>query len=177
MSTGVNFIIKKSHRAKRVRITVLPDGAVILTQPAFLSPESALLFAKSKSDWIEKAQAKHKKANILLIPKASKKDFEKYKREAKLLVLEKIRIFNSYYKLPFARINIKNQKTRWGSCSKTKNLNFSYRILFLPEHLQDYLIVHELCHLSVFNHGPDFWSLVKEQIPVSAITEFKKRVR
>lgn len=172
-----NLIIKKSYRARRIRLTVSPNGSVVLTQPFFLSTQTALSFAKSKSEWIDSALAKHKKANILPIPKPSKKDFEKYKREARLLVLEKIRYWNQHYNFSFAKVSIKNQKTRWGSCSKNRNLNFSYRIIFLPEHLQDYLIVHELCHLSVFSHSREFWSLVKEKIPVSDILEFKKRVR
>ncbi len=177
MFDPANFIIKKSQRAKRLRIAVEHDGRVVLTQPSFLSTEHALKFAKTKTDWIESALLKHQKADILPIPKPSKRDFEKYKREAKLLVLEKIRIFSTHYNLTFSKVSIKNQTTRWGSCSKTKNLNFSYRIIFLPEHLQDYLIVHELCHLKVFNHSREFWALVREKIPLADIREFKKRVR
>ncbi len=169
--------IKKSSRARHIRITVSSDGKVTLTQPSFLSTESALHFARQKGEWIERALEYHKKADLLPIPKPSKRDFEKYKREARLLVIEKLKHFNEYYKLSFNKVSIKNQKSRWGSCSKTKNLNFSYRILFLPEHLQDYLIVHELCHTKVFNHSRQFWSLVKEQIPLASIREFKKRAR
>lgn len=175
--------IKKSTRAKRLRITVRTDGSVLLTQPARMADSTALTFLRQKEDWIAKVVAYYKKADILPIPKPSKRDFDKYKREARLLVLEKIRTLGEYYRQSYGneftikKVSIKNQTSRWGSCSKNKNLNFSYRIIFLPEHLQDYLIVHELCHLKVFNHSRDFWALVREKIPLAYIREFKKRVR
>ena len=167
----------KSSRGRRLRLSVTTDGSVVLTKPDFVPLEAALTFAKSKEVWIEKTVAHYKRADILQIPSPSKKDLEKHKREAKLLVLEKLRIYNEHYKLDFGRVTIKNQTSRWGSCSKTKNVNFSYRIMFLPEHLQDYLVVHELCHTKVFNHSRAFWDLVKETIPLASIQEFKKRVR
>jgi predicted metal-dependent hydrolase len=83
---------------------------------------------------------------------------------AKQIVIEKVEQFNQYYKFEYGKIFIKNQGTRWGSCSSKKNLNFNYRIAVLPPELQDYLIVHELCHLKEFNHGNAFWDLVGEQV-------------
>jgi predicted metal-dependent hydrolase len=175
MSLSQHIHIKKSTRASRVRLTVRRDGTVLLTQPLHMSIETVLQFARQKEDWIARAIAYYKKADLLLLPKPSKRDYEKYKREAKLLVLEKLRILNEHYHFEFKKVSIKNQKSRWGSCSHEKNLNFSYRIIFLPEHLQDYLIVHELCHTKVLNHSRDFWNLVKEKIPIAHIREFKKR--
>jgi len=84
--------------------------------------------------------------------------------------------FNEFYKFKINKVSIKNQKTRWGSCSKRGNLNFNYRVALLPPHLADYVIVHELCHLGEFNHSPNFWKLVAKTIPnYKAIKrEFKK---
>jgi predicted metal-dependent hydrolase len=80
-------------------------------------------------------------------------------------VHSKIKKVNSFYKFRFNKIFIKNQKTRWGSCSNKKNLNFNYKIVFLPDHLIEYLVVHELCHLKEMNHGKKFWRLVEQMIP------------
>jgi predicted metal-dependent hydrolase len=97
--------------------------------------------------------------------KGTSKSYLLNKEAARKLVHERLEYFNQHYNLSYFRVSIKNTKTKWGSCSSKKNLNFSYRIVFLRPELQDYLIVHELCHLSQMNHGEGFWSLVEETIP------------
>ena len=95
-----------------------------------------------------------------------KKRYEKYKEEARRLVHERLAYYNSaFYQYPYGRVSIKNHKTRWGSCSSKGNLNFNYKIVFLPQHLADYIIVHELCHLGEFNHSAAFWKLVERADP------------
>ena len=89
----------------------------------------------------------------------------KYKEFARRLVNERIEYFNSVYGFKVGRVAIRNQKTRWGSCSKRGNLNFNYKIVLLPSHLADYIIVHEICHLGEFNHSKRFWSLVAKTVP------------
>lgn len=91
--------------------------------------------------------------------------YKKHKEAARELIHRKLTEKNAYYSLPFGRVAIRNQRTRWGSCSKKGNLNFHYRIILLPEHLADYLVVHELCHLAEFNHSKKFWALVAQTIP------------
>ncbi|MDB5266632.1 MAG: putative metal-dependent hydrolase [Parcubacteria group bacterium] len=89
----------------------------------------------------------------------------KHREEARALVKERLEYWNQFYGYTYNRVAIKDHKTRWGSCSKKGNLNFNYRVVFLPPALQDYLIVHELCHLGEFNHSPAFWTLVGKTVP------------
>ena len=93
------------------------------------------------------------------------KHYLEHKELTRSLILERLEYFNQHYQFTFNRVAIKNQRRCWGSCSSLKNLNFNYKIYFLPAHLQDYIIVHELCHLAELNHGADFWNLVAQQIP------------
>lgn len=81
------------------------------------------------------------------------------------MVERKIEQFNAVYNFKVGRVSIRNQRSRWGSCSRLGNLNFNFKIALLPEPLVDYLIVHELCHLGEFNHSPRFWDLVAHTIP------------
>lgn len=89
----------------------------------------------------------------------------RHREYARTFVHARIGELNTPYNFSFNRIAIRNQKTRWGSCSKRKNLNFNYRVALLPAHLADYIIVHELCHLQELNHSPNFWALVSRAIP------------
>ncbi|MBP9711354.1 MAG: M48 family metallopeptidase [Candidatus Pacebacteria bacterium] len=73
--------------------------------------------------------------------------------------------FNAHYNVPLRKVFIKNLKSRWGSCSSRGNLNFNYKILFLPPAVADYIVAHELCHLKHFNHSVEFWALVAETVP------------
>ncbi len=91
--------------------------------------------------------------------------YQANKEAARELVLRKLAQHNAHYHLVWGRVAIRNTRSRWGSCSKKGNLNFNYRVILLPEHLQDYLVVHELCHLRHFNHSKHFWSLVAEAVP------------
>lgn len=91
---------------------------------------------------------------------------------ARDVVNERLNYFNQYYGLEWKRVAIRNQRRCWGSCTELGNLNFSYKILFLPAELRDYIIVHELCHLRELNHSKRFWNLVAETLP-----DYKERMK
>ena len=95
-----------------------------------------------------------------------------HKEMARDVVNERLNYFNQYYGLEWKRVAIRNQRRCWGSCTELGNLNFSYKILFLPAELRDYIIVHELCHLRELNHSKRFWNLVAETLP-----DYKERMK
>lgn len=105
---------------------------------------------------------------------ANRKDYLLRKESARSLVLERLRYFQERYSLidpaylhslKYNRIAIKNHRSKWGSCSSKKNLNFNYKILDLTPELRDYVIVHELCHLQELHHRKSFWDMMEKVIP------------
>lgn len=107
--------------------------------------------------------------------KGPQKEYLQNKEVAHELVAKQLEFFNGFYKLQYKRISIKNQRTRWGSCSKAGNLNFHYKIVLLPKNLSNYIIVHELCHLKQFDHSKNFWELVSKTIP--EYKELRKKLK
>lgn len=97
--------------------------------------------------------------------KGSKSEYLKYKNQALDLVKNKLEHFNKFYNFKYNKVTVRNQSTRWGSCSKSGNINFNYKLALLPESLLDYVVVHELCHLGEFNHSKNFWDLVARTVP------------
>ena len=108
---------------------------------------------------------RRRSANRRTKPQTGRKRYLEYKEAARTLALTRLEHFNLHYGFEYNTISIKNTKTRWGSCSSKKNINFNYKIIFLKPEERDYVIVHELCHLKEMNHGANFWKLVEEQSP------------
>jgi hypothetical protein len=99
----------------------------------------------------------------------SRKLYMVNKEAARIMITERLGHFMNYYGvrhgISIGRIVIRNQKSRWGSCSKKGNLNFNYKLAFMPAEVRDYVIVHEICHIKEFNHARGFWQLVAETVP------------
>ncbi|OGL66441.1 hypothetical protein A2856_01990 [Candidatus Uhrbacteria bacterium RIFCSPHIGHO2_01_FULL_63_20] len=89
----------------------------------------------------------------------------RFRHRAKHLVLSRLAHYNALYGFRWERVSIRDQRTRWGSCSSTGTLSFNWRIAVIPAELADYVIVHELCHLKHLDHSSDFWAMVERAIP------------
>ncbi len=173
------YELRESTRAKNLRITVYPDGSVIVTKPKRVSVGRAEKFVIERRAWIEetraklllKAEKRKRESGGLEIPKIRKGTaaHQEAVKKARELVHARLPELNTAYGFRYGRISIRDQKTRWGSCSAKGSLSFNYRIAFLPPALVDYLLVHELCHLKEMNHSPRFWELVEQKVP-----EYKK---
>lgn len=158
-------------RSKHLRITVHPSGRVLVTKPRHVSLRVAKAWAEEKSEWIEEARAFYRRKaesaprDPLPKPRKGTKAYTDAIASARRLAHERLQYFNSVYGFTYGTVSIRNQKTRWGSCSANGNLSFNYRMVFLPSRLSDYLIVHELCHTKEHNHSTRFWALVEKTIP------------
>jgi hypothetical protein len=161
----VAYTLRQSHRARQIRLTVSCGGTVVVTAPFSLGESGVEKFIREKTGWLLDKISFFKQFKAPLVPSGGRRNYMRYKEAARRLAGERARYFNQMYGFSFNRISIKNQKKRWGSCSKKSNLNFNYRIVFLPPALADYIIVHELCHLGELNHSRKFWDLVERAIP------------
>lgn len=163
MQFAYTHTIRKGARG--IKLAVHSDGAVVVTSPKWVGKRMIEKFVIEKSDWIlDKLRiitARPKK----ILDTRSPKEYTQYKEQARILVYKRLEYFNAIYGYTYKRVSIRNQKSRWGSCSGKGNLNFHYKIALLPEHLADYIIVHELCHLAQMNHSKKFWDLVARVIP------------
>jgi len=182
------YEIKESGRAKRLSLSVHPDGLVTVTKPLRMSVKAAERFVATYESWILAAQEafrrkaeRQKKRGIEQIqlprPRKGSKAYKEARDTARALVTERLRYFNTQYGYPYGSISIRDQKTRWGSCSAAGNLSFNYRLIYLPPVLQDYIVVHELCHTREHNHSPAFWAHVARALPDHASLRKELRTR
>lgn len=161
----IEYSIKESKLAQRMRVAVYADGDVIATKPIKTSPEILRKFIESKKLWIVKKLEQRKIQIVPELKENSRIHFLKYKIEARNLVKAKLNKWSKKLGLEYSDFRVKQLKSRWGSCSGKKELSFNYKILFLPEIMQDYIIVHELCHIKEMNHSKKFWTLVENALP------------
>ncbi len=154
--------IKKQHKKAKNKLPEIPseDGAFL----PFLGQNYRLEIQKDTKNKIKVVNEKiivqyKKKADI-------KKNIEHFYREkAREICTERALYFAKKIGLKFKAIRIKNQKTRWGSCSSQGNLNFNWKIIKEEMKIIDYLVIHEICHLQEMNHSKRFWKLVENLDP------------
>lgn len=164
---NISYNLKTSYKARALRLEVGASGLIVI-KPFFISFSFVDKFIRRQSSWILKNLVKHQGAATF--PKIKKEELAILKKKAAKIIIARLEFFNQHYNLKYKRICIRDQKTRWGSCSKAGTLNFNYRLVLLREELLDYVVVHELCHLKEMNHSLRFWNLVAETLP-----DFKSR--
>jgi len=172
--------IKSTARSRHIRITVREDGSVLVTKPKWVSIKSAEAFVMERSEWIETTIAnfgtkrKGPAPTQLPRPRKNSRAYKEARETARKLVTERLAYFNQFYGFTYGTISIRDQKTRWGSCSANGNLSFNYRLIYLPPELADYVVVHELCHTKEHNHSERFWKLVEQTVPAHKL--FRKKL-
>lgn len=153
-----------SARARRPRVEVRPDGAVVLTIPRRGSREAALRFLDDSRAWIERARRRLAAAasGRPAIPGCARAELrERAERQARALLEEE----SARLGLRHRGLRIRDPRTRWGSCGPDGHIMLSLRLALAPPEVFRYVVVHELCHLRWHGHGSRFWALVERQMP------------
>jgi len=160
------YTLRRSARAKRLRIQIEPDATVTVVAPHRLGVRKIDQFVHEQRLWITRQLVRQKRQKRMTLEGS----FEQYKARAKKFVRDRVKYFAELHGFEHGRVSVKQTTSQWGSCSAEKNLSFSHKIYFLPPELADYVIVHELCHTREMNHGKRFHALFRHVQP-----DYKKR--
>jgi len=148
--------MERSRRAKRISVSVRPFQGVRVAVPTGASFAGAERFVRSKAGWIKKHVAKMSRVERAAIVLAEKHPLDHQDARRRLVV--RLNQLALKYGFQYNRVFIRNQKTRWGSCSSKNNINLNVNLARLPDELIDYTILHELVHTRIKNHGQRFWT-------------------
>jgi predicted metal-dependent hydrolase len=156
-------LFERSKKAKRLIISVRSRKGIRVAIPRGVNLESAKKFTLSKVDWIIRQQEKmgqmERKKEALLDDTVTFTPLE-----ARKILSDRVNTLASRYGFTFGRVTIRNQKTRWGSCSEQNNINLNINLVRLPPHLRDYVILHELLHTRIKNHSQTFWETLEAYV-------------
>ena len=160
------FTVRYAQR-KSLSLHLLPDGQLEVRAPLGFPKEQIALFVAAHLDWIAKQQSRQQAQQALAasVPKLTEAELLKLYAQAKAILPPKVEFWAKAMGVSYGRITIRCQKTRWGSCSASGNLNFNCLLVLAPEAVQDYIVVHELCHRKQMNHSAAFWEAVAQYFP------------
>ena len=159
MHSEIPYRLIRSDR-KSFGIQITADG-VVVRAPKRLSAAEIDRFVQSKRSWIDGHLSKIPAPP----PKFTQEEIETLARKALTVIPDRVRHFAPIVGVTYGRITIRNQRSRWGSCSGKGNLNFNCLLMLTPDHVVDYVVVHELCHRLEMNHSPAFWAQVERVLP------------
>ena len=156
---------------KTIAIQVTRDGRVLVRSPRRCSRSYIDTFISENERWVLKHLARTKElkeqqeAVTSPHPPLSAKDRSRYIEIARDIFTRKTKYYARIMGVTYGRISIREQKTRWGSCSSKGNLNFNWRLILAPEEVLDYVVVHELVHRREMNHSKAFYAIVESVLP------------
>lgn len=161
----INVEIIRSNR-RSIAIEIKPDLTVIVRAPLRMPMQDIDRFIEEKRWWIEKHIAEiEERGGQMVEPKFTSEEISELADKALAYIPGRVKHFASIMGVTYSRITIRNQKTRWGSCSAKGGLNFNCLLMLAPTEVIDYVIVHELCHRKEMNHSKRFWSEVSSVLP------------
>ena len=155
------ILFERSPRAKRINISVRPFKGVRVAVPYRVSWEKAMEFAGSRSGWIKKNLERMRQVerdhNLLSV---KFNDIDRH--EARRVLVNRLDELAKTHGFKYNRVFIRNQKTRWGSCSSKNNISLNVKLVRLPERLTDYVIIYELVHTRIKSHNKKFYTELEQ---------------
>lgn len=158
-------LIRSSRRSLAAEIA--PDGSITVRAPQRMPETEIRYFLTNKAADIEKHVQKHLAQNRLLaaLPPFTAEDIRDMAKRAAAMIPQRVAYFAERIGVTYGRITIRNQKTRWGSCTAEGNLNFNCLLMAAPPEVLDSVVVHELCHRLYANHSRQFYDAVYSVFP------------
>ena len=153
-------VFRKSLRSRSIGIRVHPVKGVSVSVPYIVPYAAARLFFEARRGWILETMAKQRE-KYKDVKVASPSEVETMRRQAKAQLPGRLAELAARYGFTYNRVAIKHNATNWGSCSSKGNINLNLNIVRLPKVLQDYVLLHELCHLRHQDHGHAFHLLLE----------------
>lgn len=163
MNENVNIIYSAR---KSIAIELRPDG-ITVRAPKGMPRRDINAFLESKRGWIEKHLVKmqERKEALEQVEPFTREEIHELADKALVVIPEKVKKYAPIVGVTYGRITIRNQRSRWGSCSSKGNLNFNCLLMLFPEEVINYVVVHELCHRKHMNHSAAFYAEVERVFP------------
>jgi len=165
------LVFVRHPRAKRYLLRVTPDGTVRVTIPRWGSKREAAAFAEREHVWIEQQQRRVEAQRLVRVEeeqrveRPSPVEMRALREQAKRELPPRLLELAAQYALTVTRISVRNQRSRWGSCSRSGHVCLNWRLVQMPAMVRDYVLIHELMHLKRMDHSPAFWKLVAAACP------------
>ncbi len=172
-NTMDNILVIRSNR-KTLAIQINPDLSVTVRAPMYAPQSDIERILREKEGWIQKhiekireqeAKRKETQGESVESEYLTNEEIKKLADKALQHIPKRVSYYAKQIGVTYGRITIRNQKTRWGSCSSKGNLNFNCLLMLTPLEVIDYVVVHELCHRKEMNHSKAFWAEVEKVIP------------
>jgi len=160
---------------KTVSIRINPDQTVTMRVPSRMPEAEIERILREKQAWIQKhlrlLSERQKQMEMDAVEPLSMEEINRLAKQALDMIPKRVAFYAPLVGVDYGRITIRNQRTRWGSCSSKGNLNFNCLLMLAPSEVLDYVVVHELCHRKQMNHSRLFWAEVGRVLPDYAKSE------
>jgi hypothetical protein len=167
-------LLERSRRARRITINIRAGKSVRVAVPPQASFKMALEFVEKKREWIRKTQARMRQ-----IKKRQKYLNESFvaidKDKAREKLVSRLDTLAAKHGFTYNKVYVRNQRTRWGSCSRNNNISLNMKIMVLSPEMRDYVLLHELAHTRVHNHSKIFWNELEKHVRGAKAKDAKLR--